>query len=167
MPNTVFSLSSAELARLDAAGLRVPGLRHAGRLAAGSRIETPTSIIAVVATDAPLLPHQLERIAQRVAMGVARVGGTAGNGSGDIFVAFSTANADAASASAGVAKIEVLANDELDGLFEATVQATEEAIVNAMVAARTMSGFEGHELRAIDHDALRRILRRHRLLREP
>ena len=124
------------------------------------------SIIAVVATDAPLLPHQLERLARRVAMGVARVGGSAGNGSGDIFIAFSTANADAASASDGVTTIEALSNGALDGLLEATVQATEEAIVNALVAARTMEGHEGHVLHAIDHEALRRILRRHRRLAE-
>ena len=123
------------------------------------------SIIAVVATDAPLLPHQLERVAKRVAMGVARTGGSAGNGSGDIFIAFSTANAEAASAATRTT-IEALANDQLDGIFEATVHATEEAIVNAMVAARTMEGIDGHVLNAIDHDEVRRILRRHRLLHE-
>jgi D-aminopeptidase len=125
------------------------------------------SIIGVVATDAPLLPHQMKRIARRVAMGVARTGASAGNGSGDIFVAFTTANADAASASTGATQIRALANDEISGLFEATVQATEEAIVNAMVAARTMDGVDGHVLKAIDHERLRAVLRAHGRLEQP
>lgn len=119
------------------------------------------SIIAVVATDAPLLPHQLERVARRVSIGLARVGSMSGNGSGDIFVAFSTANAEAASSGGGIARVEALANDSLDGLFEATALATEEAIVNAMVAARTLDGIEGHVLHAIDHEQLRAQLRKY------
>jgi L-aminopeptidase/D-esterase-like protein len=119
------------------------------------------SIIVVVATDAPLLPTQLKRIAKRAAMGIARTGGTAGNGSGDIFVAFSTANARAAADGVGLRNMQFLPNDLLNGLFEATVLATEEAIVNAMIAARTMTGIDGHRLVAIDHARLREILRRH------
>jgi D-aminopeptidase len=119
------------------------------------------SIIVVVATDAPLLPTQLRRIARRASMGIARTGGTAGNGSGDIFLAFSTANAAAADAVAGLQQMAFLPNDELDGLFEATVLATEEAIINAMVAARTMTGIDGHSLVAIDHARLQQILRRY------
>ena len=119
------------------------------------------SIIVVVATDAPLLPTQLKRIAARSAMGIARTGGTAGNGSGDIFIAFSTANAAAANADRGLQQVSFVANDQLDGLFEATVLAVEESIVNAMVAARTMSGVDGHTLVAIDHDRLRKILARY------
>jgi L-aminopeptidase/D-esterase-like protein len=119
------------------------------------------SIIVVVATDAPLLPTQLKRIAARSAMGIARAGGTAGNGSGDIFVAFSTANGSAASADAGLQQIAFLPNDQLDGLFEATVLAVEESIINALVAARTMTGIDGHRLVAIDHERLRKILARH------
>src|SRR5574338_859653 len=100
------------------------------------------SIIVVVATDAPLLPHQLKRIATRVALGVGRTGGYAGNGSGDIFVAFSTANAKTATAD-GPVRVDMLTNDRLNPLFVATVQATEEAILNAMLAAETMTGADG------------------------
>jgi L-aminopeptidase/D-esterase-like protein len=122
------------------------------------------SIIVVVATDAPLLPTQLKRLARRAAMGIARTGGMAGNGSGDIFLAFSTANAPAATAVEGLQQAAFLPNDQLDGLFEATVLATEEAIVNALVAARTMTGIDGHRLVAIDHARLQDILRRHNRL---
>ncbi len=118
------------------------------------------SIIIVVATDAPLLPHQLDRIAKRAGMGLARMGSFAGNGSGDIFVAFSTANAKAV-AGAGTHTAEFLDNEALDGLFEATAQATEEAIVNAMVAARDMTGNDGHVARALPHEALQALLKRY------
>jgi L-aminopeptidase/D-esterase-like protein len=94
-------------------------------------------------------------------MGIARTGGTAGNGSGDIFVAFSTANTPAANGTTGLQQAAFLPNDQLDGLFEATVLATEEAIVNALVAARTMTGIDGHRLVGIDHARLQEILRRH------
>ena len=97
------------------------------------------SIIAVVATDAPLLPHQLKRIATRVSLGIARVGGFASNGSGDIFIAFSTANPNTAM-SEDSTSLKMLSNARISPLFEATMQATEEAIVNAMLAAPTMTG---------------------------
>jgi L-aminopeptidase/D-esterase-like protein len=116
------------------------------------------SIIVVVATDAPLLPHQLERVARRVSLGLARVGSTSGNGSGDIFVAFSTANREAARNRAGPKTAELLANESLDPLFEATVEATEEAIVNALVAAETMTGADGVTVHALPHDRLRQAL---------
>jgi D-aminopeptidase len=119
------------------------------------------SIIVVVATDAPLLPTQLKRIAARSAMGIARTGGTAGNGSGDIFIAFSTANAPAANADRGLQQVSFVPNDQLDGLFEATVLAVEESIVNAMVAARTMTGIDGNKLVAVDHERLQKILARY------
>jgi D-aminopeptidase len=119
------------------------------------------SIIIVIATDAPLLPHQLKRIAKRAGMGLARMGSYAGNGSGDIFVAFSTANASATSGGA-LNEARFLGNDDLDGLFQATVQATEEAIVNAMVAARNMQGEGGRYAKAIPHDALVKLLKRYR-----
>jgi len=125
------------------------------------------SIIVVVATDAPMLPTQLRRVARRSAMGIARTGGTAGNGSGDIFLAFSTANPAAANATEGLQQATFLPNGQLDGLFEATVLATEEAIVNAMVAARTMTGIDDHRLVAIDHARLQEILRRHGRLDVP
>ena len=100
------------------------------------------SIIVVVATDAPLLPHQLERIARRVGMGLGRLGSWAGNSSGDLFLAFSTANASAAR-SEGTASLTMLPNDRIDPLFSATIDATEEAVVNAMLAAQTMTGADG------------------------
>jgi len=118
------------------------------------------SIIVVVGTDAPLLPHQLKRIARRPALGLGRMGSFAGNGSGDIFVAFSTANAGALGGQAS-AQSTSLGNDQLDGLFEATVQATEEAIVNAMVAARDMQGNDGHYARALPHRELVRLLQQY------
>ncbi len=116
------------------------------------------SIIIVVATDAPLLPHQLKRIARRASLGVARTGGISGNGSGDIFVAFSTANAGAAAARP-TTEVTVLSNSQISTLFGATVEATEEAIINAMVAAETMVGRDGNRSEAIPHDRLRDILR--------
>ena len=116
------------------------------------------SIIIVVATDAPLLPHQLKRIARRASLGVARTGGIASNGSGDIFLAFSTANVGAAAARP-TTQVTVLSNSRISALFEATVQATEEAIINAMVAAETMAGRDGNRSEAIPHDRLRELLR--------
>ncbi|MCF2515920.1 P1 family peptidase [Sphingomonas sp. G124] len=118
------------------------------------------SIIIVVATDAPLLPHQLKRLAKRAGMGLARMGSYAGNGSGDIFIAFSTANRDGLTGAAK-GRAEFLGNDGLDPYFAATVQATEEAIVNAMVAARDMVGTEGHYAKAIPHDELIALLKRY------
>jgi D-aminopeptidase len=115
------------------------------------------SIIVVVGTDAPLLPHQLKRIARRPALGLGRMGSFAGNGSGDIFLAFSTANAGALQGKP-LAASESLGNDQLDALFNGTVQATEEAVVNAMVAARDMQGNEGHYARALPHAELVRLL---------
>jgi D-aminopeptidase len=100
------------------------------------------SIIVVVATDAPLLPHQLERITRRVGMGLGRLGSWAGNSSGDLFLAFSTANAGAARPE-GTPSLTMLPNDRIDPLFSATIDATEEAVVNAMLAAQTMTGADG------------------------
>ena len=117
------------------------------------------SIIAIVATDAPLLPHQLKRIATRVALGIGRVGGFGGNSSGDIFLAFSTANPKAA-AGDGVQRVEILSNPRINALFYATVQATEEAILNAMLAAKTMTGADGLRVHALPHDRLLAALRK-------
>ena len=116
------------------------------------------SIIVVVATDAPLLPHQLKRIATRATLGIGRTGAVASNGSGDIVMAFSTANVDAGRGM-NDAVIRSLPNDSLDPLFEATVQATEEAIINALVAGRDMTGNTGYRVSGIDHGALRGVLR--------
>jgi D-aminopeptidase len=118
------------------------------------------SIIIVVATDAPLLPHQLERIARRATLGLARTGATSGNGSGDIFIAFSTANPKAASAP-GVASVQMVTNDRISALFSATVQATEEAIVNALVAGETMRGIDGRVVTALPHDTLKSLLKKY------
>ena len=124
------------------------------------------SIIVVVATDAPLLPHQLKRIARRVSLGLGRTGSIAGNGSGDIFIAFSTAN-PGASELGHVAALQMLPNDSLAPLFAATVEATEEAVVNAMVAAEDMSGIDGHHVRALPHDQLRAVLKKYKRLAGP
>lgn len=124
------------------------------------------SIIVVVATDAPLLPHQLKRIVRRVSIGIGNVGGFGGNSSGDIFLAFSTANAAEASKAEGLAKIDMLPNERIDRVFDATVQATEEAIVNALVAARTMTGYNGNTAHAIPHDRLRDALKKYNRLTE-
>jgi L-aminopeptidase/D-esterase-like protein len=123
------------------------------------------SIIIVVATDAPLLPHQLKRLAKRAALGLARTGGRAGNGSGDLFLAFSTANPGAARPT-GVAQIRMLRNDEMDGLFTATLQATEEAIINTLVAAETMTGRDDHKVIALPHERLKEVMRKYNRLVE-
>lgn len=115
------------------------------------------SIIIVIATDAPLLPHQLKRMARRAALGLGRMGSTSDNGSGDIFIAFSTANA-APLRGAPLSLAEFMSNSRLDDLFRATVQATEEAIVNAMVAAKDMQGTEGHYALALPHADLVALL---------
>ncbi len=130
------------------------------------RKEDQGSVIVVVTTDAPLLPHQLKRLARRVSMGLARVGSVAGNGSGDIFIAFSTANPEAAKSS-GVVKLEMLANESMNALFSATVQAVEETIVNALIAAETMTGIDDHKVIAIPHQPLQQILKKYNRLLEP
>jgi D-aminopeptidase len=117
------------------------------------------SIIIVVATDAPLRPDQLKRIARRAGMGLARMGSYAGNGSGDIFLAFSTANAGALH-DKSLQQMSFIGNDHIDPLFEATAQAAEESIVNAMIAARDMRGDNGHYAKAISHPALIQLLKR-------
>ncbi len=122
------------------------------------------SIIAVVATDAPLLPHQLERLAGRVPLGIARTGGVGENDSGDLFIAFSTANAEVYGASEAYTAT-ALPNEALSSLFRATVQATEEAILNALVAAETMTGRGGNTRFALPHDRLRDVMRRYNRLR--
>jgi L-aminopeptidase/D-esterase-like protein len=126
-------------------------------------VDRDGSIIVVVATDAPLLPHQLERLARRVPMGIARLGGTASNGSGDIFLAFSTANPGAA-AETGATPLTWLPNNDLTPFFDATVEATEEAIVNALVAAETMVGINGNTVSALPVDQLRAILKKYNRL---
>lgn len=119
------------------------------------------SIIVVVATDAPLMPNQLKRVARRVSLGLGRVGMTAGNGSGDIFVAFSTANEGFDSDPSGVATVKMVTNGRISALFEATVQASEEAVANAMVGAETMTGANYRRAYAIPHDAVRNLMKKY------
>ena len=121
------------------------------------------SIIVVVATDAPLLPHQLDRLVKRVPLGVAIVGGRGNNSSGDIFIAFSTANPEVAKMT-GTARLTMLPNERIDPLFGAAVQATEEAIVNSLVAADTMTGIDGNTVYALPHERLREVLNKYNRL---
>lgn len=121
------------------------------------------SIIVVVATDAPLVSHQLKRLARRVSLGLGRDGSISGNGSGDIFIAFSTANPGAAAAD-HVVELKMLPNDLIEHVFASTVQATEEAVINAMVAAETMTGIENHKVIALPHDKLREVLKKYNRL---
>jgi L-aminopeptidase/D-esterase-like protein len=121
------------------------------------------SIIVVVATDAPLIPTQLKRVARRVSLGLGRDGSFSGDGSGDIFIAFSTAN-PGANRIKGVRQLEMLPNQQLNPIFLATVQATEEAIVNAMVAAKTMRGINDREVMGLPHDRLREVLKKYNRL---
>ena len=134
--------------------------RTSGESGAAPRETEHGSIIVVLATDAPLLPHQLKRIARRAALGIGRMGGIAGAGSGDLFVAFSTAPTGTPDRR-GVAKVEMLSDDVIDPVYEAAVQATEEAIINAMLAARTMTGANWYRVPALPHDGLREVLGRH------
>jgi len=144
--------------------LRIAGVPMGRELREGLVYSKETgSIIIVVATDAPLLPHQLKRLARRAALGLARTGSVAGNGSGDLFVAFSTANAKVGDKE-GTTALQMLPNDRMGPLFEATVGVTEEAIVNALVAGRTMRGIDGHEVMGLPVAKVQEILRRHGLL---
>lgn len=124
------------------------------------RQEGDGSIIVVVATDAPLLPHQLKRVAARVPLGVGIVGGRGENGSGDIFIAFSTANPSAIQRDQ-FTKLDELPNDLINPIFDATVQAVEEAIINAMVAAETMEGINGNKAYALPHNLVKDILKKY------
>jgi len=121
------------------------------------------SIIVVVATDAPLISHQLKRLARRVSLGLGRNGSISGNGSGDIFIAFSTANSGAAAAD-HLVELKMLPNDLIEQVFASTVQATEEAVINAMLAAETMTGIENHRVIALPHDKLREVLKKYNRL---
>jgi L-aminopeptidase/D-esterase-like protein len=134
--------------------------------ARGDERERDGSIIVVIATDAPLLPHQLKRLAKRPSLGLGRLGSIAANGSGDIFIAFSTANPELRSVGgASPQPVAMLANERLSPLFEAVAQATEEAVVNAMVAAKTMEGADGLRVYGLPHDRLRQILAKYNRLK--
>ena len=129
------------------------------------RQEGDGSIIVIIATDVPLLPHQLKRIAQRIPLGIGIVGGRGSNGSGDIFLAFSTANENAFNRDE-TTNVKSVPNDLLMPVFEATVQAVEEAIINAMVAAETMEGINGNKAYALPHDLLIKTLKKYNRLKE-
>ena len=123
------------------------------------------SIIIVIATDAPLLPHQLKRLARRASLGLARTGSVSGNGSGDLFIAFSTANAAAANPDPLTHSVETIPNDRVDPIFAAVVEATEEAIVNALVDNQTMTGRDNHRVDALPRNRLRELLKKYNRLR--
>jgi D-aminopeptidase len=128
-----------------------------------SEISERGSIIVVVATDAPILSQQLKRLARRVSLGLGRNGSISGDGSGDIFIAFSTANPHAEGGKS-VVDLKFLPNDALDPIFAATVQAVEESIINAMIAAPTMTGIENHKVTGLPHDKLRDVLKKYNRL---
>ena len=135
-----------------------PGCSSAEGARGEERDDGVGSIIVVVATDAPLLPHQLDRIARRVPLAIGKMGGLGENSSGDIFLAFST---QAVAADSAVGTVRTLDNDRLNPLFEATVQATQEAILNALLAARTMTGADGIRVHALPHDRLRAAMQKY------
>ena len=141
---------------------RLPPCARAGATAPGVATDDngSGSIIIVIATDAPLLPHQLDRLARRAALGVGRMGGLGEDSSGALFVSFSTAN-PGASADTGTVRLTMLPNDRINPLFEATVGATEEAILNAMLAAETMTGADGNRVYALPVDRLLAVLRKY------
>jgi L-aminopeptidase/D-esterase-like protein len=143
-----------EIAESDARGGAGAGAMEAG------------SVIVVVATDAPLLPHQLKRLARRVSLGLARTGAMSGNGSGDIFIAFSTANPGAFVAS-GLAQVEMVSNEDISPLFDATALATEEAVINALAASDTITGANSRRVIGLPHDRLREVLRKYNRLVTP
>jgi len=143
-------------------GKEIPeGVPYSGAALPGSELQGDVgSIIIVIATDAPLLPHQLKRLARRASLGLARTGSVSGNSSGDIFIAFSTAN-PYADAPPGPNVVRTVSNESITPLFTATVEATEEAIVNAMVGARTMTGIDGHTVIALPYEQLQKVLKKY------
>jgi L-aminopeptidase/D-esterase-like protein len=165
---TVGVLVQANYGRRDL--LRIAGVPVGREIAdllptRGHRDDGAGSIIIVIGTDAPLLPHQLDRLVKRAALGLGVVGGRGEDTSGDIFIAFSTANPEAAKIE-GIAHLEMLPNERINPLFRGVADATEEAIVNAMVAAETMEGINGNTVYAIPHDRLRAALRKYNRLVE-
>jgi D-aminopeptidase len=140
----------------------VPVGQHLSENAPFTRGENPFrqddgSLIVILATDAPLLPHQLKRLARRASLGMARTGSLGGNGSGDIFLAFSTASTGITGEP--IASVKYLPNDYLDPLFSASAYAAEEAIINSMIAGRSMTGYNGFTVDALPHDKLCAIMK--------
>jgi len=146
--------------------LRIAGVPVGREIKEGTFRSSDTgSIIVVVATDAPLIPTQLKRLTRRVSLGLGRNGSYSGDGSGDIFIAFSTANPGAAG-TRGLRQLTMLPNEQLDPVFKAVVQSVEEAVDNALVAAETMTGIDNHKILALPHDRLREVLRKYNRLGE-
>jgi L-aminopeptidase/D-esterase-like protein len=142
--------------------LRIDGLPVGKEIPGNVYEQESGSCIAVVATDAPLLPHQLKRLARRVSLGLARTGAISGNGSGDLFIAFSTANSNVADPDQVTHNVATIPNDLMDPIFTAVVQATEEAVVNALVDNHSMTGRDNHRVEALPHGRLREILKQPR-----
>src|SRR5438067_7965066 len=145
--------------------LTIRGLEVGKKIPGSVYKQESGSIIIVVATDAPLLPHQLKRLARRASLGLARTGSVSGNGSGDLFIAFSTANPGAANPDPVTNSVETIPNDRMDPIFAAVVQATEEAIVNALVDNRSMTGRDNHRVDALPRNRLRELLKKYNRLR--
>ena len=143
------------------AGLTIAGVPVGKEIPGEVYKEESGSCIAVVATDAPLLPNQLKRLARRVSLGLARTGTVSGNGSGDLFLAFSTANPEASSPDKLTRSVETVPNDRLDPVFDAVVQATEEAVVNALIDNQSMTGRDDHKVEALSHDRVRELLKKY------
>ena len=160
IPDLLPCLTSADTAALPDYLRATPRCSGAAAAPAAEPREAG-SIIVVVATDAPLLPHQLKRVVRRVSLGLGRAGGFGGNGSGDIFVAFSTANPGTAMRDTGTVRLETIPNARINPLFYATVQATEAAILNALLAAETMTGANGYRVHALPRDRLLAALRKY------
>jgi len=146
------------------------GLRHqlsiagvpVGRFLGNKSIKDERgSIIGIIATDAPLLPHQLKRLARRISLGIGRSGAISGHGSGDIFMAFSTANSASFGKQEKLAKAEFIPDTRLDKIFEAVIQSVDEAIMNSLFANKTMQGFNGNVVEALPHAEVLSILRKH------
>jgi len=139
--------------------LMIHGVRVGKEIPGNVYNQESGSCIAVVATDAPLLPHQLKRLTRRVSLGLARTGAISGNGSGDLFIAFSTANPNVADPDQVTHQVATIPNDLMDPIFTAVVQATEEAVVNALVDNHSMTGRDNHRVEALPHDRLREIFK--------
>ena len=159
-PYTVGAFVQANCGRRPA--LTIAGM-PVGREIPGNAVysQDTGSIIIVIATDAPLLPNQLKRLARRATMGLARTGSVSGNGSGDLFLAFSSANPGAANPDELSHSVQTIPNDRMDPLFSATVQSVEEAIVNALVDNQSMTGRDGHHVDALPHDRVRELLKKY------
>jgi L-aminopeptidase/D-esterase-like protein len=141
--------------------LTIAGVPVGKEIPGGVYKEETGSIIIVVATDAPLLPNQLKRLARRASLGLARTGSVSGNGSGDLFIAFSSANAKVANPDQVTHNVQTIPNDLMDPIFTGVVQATEEAIVNALIDNRDMTGRDNHLVPALPHDRVRALLKKY------